>query len=104
MNKERMKTITTIVKEILTADTASRKNDFLLVVETYEKLGISSSTFTLADLCELSKIFKLPPFESITRARRKLQKEYPHLADAETQVARAEQEVVYKDFARENIL
>ena len=103
MNKERMKTVTTIVKEILERCEFARKNDFLLVVETYEKLGISSRTFTLADLCELSVTFKLPPFESITRARRKLQKEYPFLADAETQEARAEQEVVYKDFARERV-
>lgn len=91
MNKNIKKT----VKEILSKDEYARNNDKHLIKQVIIKmLGIGSRTAfeDVLDRMEQEKI----SFEGITRARRKVQEENPHLrAKKEIEKARCEEEENY---------
>ena len=67
------------VKEILKEVPAARDDDFILLAHVYYKLDpeIVGTPFNVVMLGH--KEYGLPPFESVTRARRKLQAEYEEL-------------------------
>lgn len=68
------------VRRILFQLPEARDDDFVLVTEAFHSINPATYGLTLEEIrdrhCELS----LPSFESITRARRKVQRKHPELA------------------------
>lgn len=87
------------VKTVLENSQEARRDNFVLVKEVYNTLGVPSN-ITLENLTNKHLEFKLPSFESICRARRTVVKNYPEL-NANIDV-RMEEEQKYIEFVREN--
>lgn len=103
-----MKTLKTVerrVTEILREPPDARNDDmrlYLLVSESciYETHGISTVPF--ADVMTNYKTFGIPCFESIRRARQKIQAKCPELGcSPEARRARHRMELVYSEYAKE---
>lgn len=95
---ERVKTFD-LVKSILESVPETRDDDFELIRECSKRFGLDGWKF--AETLTLWRYHKLPTFEGITRARRKVQEMYPSLrASDKVAEARAEQEREYADFYR----
>ncbi len=102
---------TKVVKAFLEFVPETRGDDYLLwlrVLEFEAERQDRNTTFahcvTLADFLQQAKCCKYPHFETVSRTRRKLQEKYPELrATAETQAARAEQEEIYREYARTDV-
>lgn len=88
------------VEKVLRENPETRKDDFLLIYCTYEELGYVKGMQSFATTLKKAKKRGYTSFESITRSRRKLQKEYPELVDVETQKARAEKVADYISYSR----
>jgi len=86
----------TIVQKVLSENEGARKNDNSLIIGVLKEIGID----TKRPLTEILKDSNIPSFESITRTRRKIQKENPSLRDCTIAEYRAEQEKIYRDYAR----
>lgn len=96
----KIKKVELIVKDVLEETPDTRKDDFLLVAEVYYKLrpDIIKQPFNIVMLGH--KDYGLPYFESITRARRKLQAENEHLRPPkEVQEARLNETSEYINYA-----
>lgn len=92
-----------IVKDTLTNIEKTRNDDYLLtyfVIRRYlDDRGISVDYFF--QIMMFHKTYGLPSIESITRARRLLQRKYPELkADREIEKIRAKEEERYREIAR----
>lgn len=93
-----LKKLEPVVLKALEEDEAARKNDFILYACVLKKLGLNLK-MSLETFLYLAKGWlKAPPFESVTRCRRKIQKDRPELQDVKTAFAREEQEEVYKEY------
>lgn len=98
----KIKTVEPLVQEVLEENPETRDDDFLLTANVYYKLNpaVTTLSFTAVMLCH--KELALPALESISRARRKLQKENEHLrASEEVQNMRAEEELEYIKYAKD---
>lgn len=104
---KRSELITTkaLVKAILEDNIRARNSDsylYLVVLNAVadtKKVDISSVSIT--DFLLRMSTWGFPPFESVRRARQQLQHDFPELAACEdVQAVRAENETVFKDFAR----
>jgi len=86
-----------LVKSILEEHPSARENDLELIWCVASEFELTRCTFTNT-IVEWRKR-KLPSFESLTRARRKVQELHPELR-SEERVAemRAEQERQYREF------
>lgn len=98
--------ITKLVEFFLAYEPETRDDDDLLwirVLETTTKIrDIPDFTTSMSFRDCLFEIKRrgFPHFKSVSRARRKLQRKYPELRGSEeTQEARAELEVAYREFA-----
>lgn len=89
-----------IVRHVLIHNPKSRENDFILIGCVYYKLGIDIKNKTMFQILTEGKSNKYPIFESVTRARRKLQREYPELSNATTVIARDREQEIYKEYNR----
>lgn len=89
-----------IVTRILTEREDARKDDFVLYSHVLNEMGVPSN-FDMRTMLHNHIVFGLPPFASVTRARRQAQKENPELKDANMVVIRAAKEIEYKEFARQ---
>lgn len=92
-----------VVKPILEVNPIARGDDFELVLRVYEKL-LSYSDYlddmSFRELMHNHIALELPPFESITRCRRKLQQMYPELRpDEEIQIIRTNETETYIEYA-----
>ena len=107
--KKELKTTKAIVTHILERDVQARNSDNYLYVEVLKT--ISSRDFNLApvEYMSLDHFFEwlgkencpYPGFETVRRARQKVQAEFPHLAASErVQEFRAENETAFREFAR----
>lgn len=93
-----------IVKKVLTEYEDTRNDDFKLIYAVYRELNFYHTTKEL--FCELMlnhNLYNLPPFETITRIRRKLQKDYPELANEKTKEARLNETMDYIDYALKGV-
>lgn len=89
-----------VVKEVLTNFEETRSNDFELIYAVYREIDFVHTTREpFHEIMLNHKKYGLPPFESITRARRKIQKNYPELANKKVQEARYNETVEYIDYA-----
>lgn len=91
-----IKQIQNVVKKVLIVDELSRKNDNHLICETMRRMGFN-----------IERSFKdvmndnlTPSFESITRARRKVQQEHPNLKDNYVAQLRFQWEEMFREFSR----
>lgn len=86
-----------LVKSILENDPDTRDDDFALIYEVAKRFGMEKCSFGYA--LALWKTNKMPSFEGITRARRKVQELNPSLC-SEERIAemRRKQEREYHDF------
>ena len=86
-----------LVKEILENDPTTRNDDCELIWEVAHRHGLDNMPFSMAII--QWRVRKLPTFEAITRARRKVQELYPQLqATANVRRGRAINEQKYFDF------
>jgi hypothetical protein len=86
-----------LVKSILENHPDTRDDDFALIYKVAEHYGLEDCSFGYALKCW--KADKMPSFEGITRARRKVQELNPSLRATERVAEiRAEQETEYHDF------
>lgn len=85
-----------LVLQELKVNPETRRSDYKLFLAICKKLGVDVS----AGLDQLIDSNRLPSYESITRARRKIQAEHTGLRDDETAEIRAEHEDVFREFAK----
>ena len=71
-----------VVKEVLEESIESRNDNFKLVLKVYKKLDIPVQ-FQFMDLMLEHSKYKLPSFESVVRARRKVVEKHPELKETE---------------------
>lgn len=88
----------TLVHEVLTKYPSTRDDDFILVLETYKELCPPLIKFSFDVILREHKEYCLPSFESITRARRKVQAMYPELESYKTKLKRRSLEMEYRDY------
>lgn len=90
-----------IVKQVLTTYEDSRNDDFVLIYRVYKEINESAMIREL--FCEVMlnhKAYGLPAFESVSRARRKLQAEHEELrANKKVEDARTNKTSEYIDYA-----
>lgn len=98
MNK--LNKIKSVVARVLEKHENARKDDFVLFAYVCDEMGVPIN-FDMRTMLHEHKLFGLPSWESVSRARRKIQAEYKELTDAKTVEKRAEEIPVYKEFARQ---
>ena len=92
------KQVRTIVKQILIENEKTRKDDFLLVYEFINKItGGYAKLMMLSDIANSHVEYGIPSFESITRARRQVQKEMPELKENNITEIRAKEEKEFRE-------
>lgn len=92
-----MKQVTACIHAELRSNEAARKNDNALIIGVLHRLGIDTSV----PFDQLVMNPHRPNFESITRARRKVQEEFPELRDKVTVSQRKERELAFRKYAKE---
>lgn len=92
-----MRKLEGIVKDALEESKEARDDDFLLIFNVYKAINESVIYKDFRQVMRDHVEFRLPSFESITRARRKIQKEYPELVSSRKtkEVRKAEEKVFY---------
>lgn len=102
MKKNELKSITKIVKTILEQDELARNSDKYLYMKVIEKLNADALDYALVLFLTDPMFNDLPCFESVRRARQKVQQHFPELAGSKrVQAARKEDEAEVKEFARD---
>ena len=97
----KLRSTANLVKSILEENEQSRNSDNYLYMQILKKKNIDLQNLTVADFLQNMKELGAPPFESVRRARQKVQERYPDLAaTAKVKEARAEQEQEYYAFAK----
>lgn len=98
----KIKMVEPLVKEILEVDPETRKDDFKLIAEVYYRLNKEVGNLSFNVVMLGHKELKLPPTETITRARRKLQAKYEYLrADEDIERLRTKEEAEFRRYAKE---
>ena len=101
----RLNNTTKLVKTILENFPKTRDDDYLLWLEVLKHIKscavadyLNASAY---DFLKCAKYMPFPHYETVSRVRRKLQKEFPELrATKETRSERAELEKRYRNYAR----
>ena len=101
MKIARLKNLEKIVTEILQDDELARKDDCYLILEVIRKLYPFEVGKTFANVMFNAKS-KGISFESITRARRKIQRKFPELKDKEISEIRNAEQDEYIEFSKED--
>ena len=91
-------TLENVVYKVLLNNKKARKDDFILILEVIREYCPVLLEYKFEIVFLEHKELGLPSFESITRARRNLQKMYPILLDNETKKKREELEKEYKNY------
>lgn len=90
-----------IVYQVLKEVPEARKDDFVLVAEVYNRIQPLINNVSFNRVMLAHKELGLPYFESISRARRRLQSIFEELRPSqEVQDARLEEQLVYREYAR----
>lgn len=94
MNTKRLYQLDKVVEDILRKYEETRDDDFSLILYVYTDLKLLNY-YDLIGKLQTAKVKGFPPFESITRCRRKVQKRFPELANKKTVEARYNQTSEY---------
>lgn len=90
-----------LVKQILIEDEHARSSDMYLYLKVCKRLNPSALFKPFMAVVAHLKDHNLPPFETVRRARQKIQEKCPELSAVdEVENARAELETEYREFAR----
>lgn len=96
-----LKSTAMIVKQILIEDEYARSSDMYLYLQVCKRLNPSALFKPFMAVVARLKDHNLPPFETVRRARQKIQAKCPELSAVdEVEDARAELETEYRNFAR----
>lgn len=103
-----MKHTTDIVKTVLETDEAARNSDSYLYFQVLKVISAKTEVpffnMTVEHFLLNMKELGAPPFESVRRARQKVQQECPWLSSNRTvERGRMENERTYREYARSNI-
>lgn len=101
----KLKPVTKVVKAILIEDERSRNSDsflYLKVLEHYAaRHDINLQKVSIADYLTNMAANIFPPFETVRRARQKLQRSFPELAACEkVEAMRCVNEREFREYAR----
>ena len=95
------KNTTNLVKDILIKNPLTRNSDPHLYIEVMMRLNPNATKMPFAMVLRNLTDLGLPLYDTVTRARRKIQREHPELQGTErVKRIRAELEEEYKEFAR----
>ena len=75
-----MTNVTAIVKDILVLDAKARDSDNYLYHKVIERLGVQAEQVSVATYLTNMSEWGCPPFESVRRARQKVQAKHPELS------------------------
>ena len=102
MNKAKeLKTTTEIVKDILEHDSAARNSDDYLYYMVCNHIDSICIHLPFWKVMLNRKQYEYPAYESVGRARRKLQQKYPELSgNADVEAQRMLNEEVFKEYAK----
>lgn len=103
--KNRLNTTKALVKTILEHEPKTRNSDsylyFRVISILSDKHNIDINGIPVTAFLLNMNDFPFPPFESVRRTRQKIQEKRPDLAACpEVQIFRAENEEIYREFAR----
>ena len=87
-----MKDYYNIVKNILVKDEAARDDDMYLYALVVGQTGLVSAEATFYEVMVYAKYMKLPSYESVSRARRKVQEKEPDLRGSKYKIRKQEEE------------
>ena len=94
------KDLTTTVEEMLRKYPETRDSNNLLLFAVHRAYGVDKCETYASVLLKINR-GELPPFESVTRARRKIVEQHPELdANAVVKALREKQEDMYETYAR----
>lgn len=93
---QQLKQLNKVVKEVLEDKPETRRSDIKLIMEVFKRRGVNTSE----SFATLAVNGQLAQMESITRARRKVQSDYPELKDDHAAELRAEREEVFREYAK----
>lgn len=93
-----MKRIEPIVKELLELYPKTRDDDFYLIGSVYFMLAPEIKSKSFLDIIKNHSFYGLPSFESITRARRKVQAENDDLVSNKAKRIREKEEREYFEY------
>lgn len=96
-----MKNYYSTVRQILIENERTRDDDMILYGAFLAKYMIVGTMETFYEVCSTAKQRKIPSYESITRARRKVQEEEPALRGKRRR-QRMEEEQKYHEYYREH--
>jgi hypothetical protein len=105
---ENLKTITGVVKSILAQYKQTRNNDGLLYLKVLEHYshenGVDIRLLSVPYFLREMRSMGFPAFESVRRARQKIQATYPELAACEAvESLRTANQEVYREYARSEV-
>ena len=108
MNTTKLYKTTDLVKEILMKNKQARNSDTHLYLQVIYKVGmlkgIDVNAMPVTEFLMKRNKLGFPCYESVSRARRKLQAEYPELAGSEcVEETREIYEGYYKEYARRKL-
>lgn len=93
--------ISDIVKEILIYHPKTRNSDFDLYKEVCRNINPVVMGMPFGTVMGCHKELKIPSFESVTRARRKIVSKNPLLAgDSDVEAVRTEKESEFREYAK----
>lgn len=93
----RIKKVQKLVHNALVDNPVTRTDDFLLVLEVLR--NFVTTEMSLETVLEHHIELGVPSFESISRARRKLQAKYPELVNETAAQIRAQEEKEFRAYA-----
>lgn len=97
-----IKEVANIVKNILETNKEARENDNLLYIEVVYAINPNLVTSNFRYVFENARDLGIPPFESVSRSRRKLQEQHEELrASKKMQEAREDKQEEILDYVRE---
>lgn len=100
MKKEKLYRLDKTIKKILEEDEIARKDDNYLIFKVVQEIAPDMAGSTFASVMFSAQKRGLS-FESITRARRKVQQTFPELSDKKTVEIRQEETQEYVEYATE---
>ena len=89
-----------LVTQILEDHAETRSDDYLLFLKVTQRTNPSLVGKSFLDVMNGHYRYGLPNWESVTRARRKIQSKRPDLCDDRTILRRADREKEFKEYAR----
>lgn len=99
-----LKRIEDIVKKVLTDDEQTREDDALLFIKVCQELNGAVLNHAFGFVLENFSTYGLPKYESVGRARRKLQAACPELRPKrEIEKLRSERAIDFMNYARTEV-